>query len=295
MPADNTVYDDLAHTWWDEEEFLHLLRSAFNARFDYYVGVLERTGVLERATGPGGRRPSALDLGCGGGLLLDQFHGAGLQVTGIDPSHAGLLTAAAVTRERGVRAGLVQAVGERLPFADASFDVVYCCDVLEHVASVDAVVGEAARVLRPGGLFLFDTLNRTWRGWFGAILLAQEWSATAFMPRGLHGWDMFVRPHEVRAAVARHGLVPGGITGLGPAGGYPGYARMIWCLRQRAAGRISFAEMSRRVPYVTTRDISIAYAGWAVRPADRYPAGPTGAAEATIRPASSTRAGSSVS
>lgn len=289
MPADNTVYDDLAHTWWDEEAFLHLLRSAFNARFDYYVGVLDKTGLL---AAPGGM---ALDVGCGGGLLLDQFHGIGMRVTGIDPAHAGLLTARAVTREKRVPAGLAQAVGERLPFGDATFDVVYCCDVLEHVSSVDAVVGEIARVLRPGGLFLFDTLNRTARGWFGAILLAQEWSATAFMPRGLHGWDMFVRPAEIRRVVTGHGLVPGGVTGLGPAGGYSGYLRMVWYLRQRAAGRITFAEMSQRVPYVTTRDLSIAYAGWAVRPARSPRGGAEVAGAAAIRPAISTRAGSAPS
>src|SRR5438046_960224 len=68
-----------------------------------------------------------------------------------------------------------QAVGESLPFDDARFDVVYCCDVLELVTNVDLVVGQIARVLRPGGAFLFDTINRTTASKLATIVVAQKW------------------------------------------------------------------------------------------------------------------------
>ena len=98
----------------------------------------------------------------------------------------------------------------------ASFDVVYCCDVLEHVNNVPQVIAETARVLRPGGTYLYDTINRTLRSRWIVIKLLQEWRWTALMPPGLHDWKLFIRPAELQRELVRHGLMPGGLTGLKP-------------------------------------------------------------------------------
>ena len=107
-------------------------------------------------------------------------------------------------------------VGERLPYADASFDALVCVDVLEHVADLDEVLTEVSRTLRPGGVFLFDTINRNPLAWLAAITIAED--LMRILPRGTHDPSMFIRPAEMHAALQRAGLLDGAVTGLGPRG-----------------------------------------------------------------------------
>jgi len=97
-------------------------------------------------------------------------------------------------------------VGEHLPADDACANIAYRVDVVEHVADVSAVVAEAARVLTPGGLFLLDTINRTMISKLVLIKLCQDWPMTAWVPPGLHDWNQFITPAELRDVLARHQL-----------------------------------------------------------------------------------------
>ena len=140
----------------------------------------------------------------------------GALVTGIDPS-AEAITAARIHAEAGGREIAYDVgAGETLPYADASFDAVVCVDVLEHVEDLQRVVDEVARVLRPGGVFLFDTINRTALSRLVTITLAER--VLGVLPRGTHDPALFVRPGELKQAIRRAGLTPGAMTGLGPRG-----------------------------------------------------------------------------
>lgn len=107
-------------------------------------------------------------------------------------------------------------MGEALPYDDARFDAVVCADVLEQVADLHKVMAEVARALRPGGLFLFDTINRNPLARPATITMAED--LLRLLPRGTHDPAKFVKPAELRAAMQRAGLVPGSFTGLGPRG-----------------------------------------------------------------------------
>jgi len=107
-------------------------------------------------------------------------------------------------------------VGEVLPYDDSSFDAVVCVDVLEHVADLNKVLFEVARTLRPGGVFLFDTINRNPLARLATITIAED--ILRLLPRGTHDPAMFIKPRELRAAIEGAGLVPGAVTGLGPRG-----------------------------------------------------------------------------
>ena len=145
MPVDNAIYDRLSHTWWEEDGFLNVLLTALNpARFGYMKRILtEELGI-----DPAGME--VLDVGCGGGLLAEEFAALGSRVTGVDPSAASLETARAHARERGFAIDYQQGTGEELPFADASFDAAYCCDVLEHVDDVGRTGGRSLACCGPG-------------------------------------------------------------------------------------------------------------------------------------------------
>jgi 2-polyprenyl-6-hydroxyphenyl methylase/3-demethylubiquinone-9 3-methyltransferase len=258
MPVDNTMYDRLSHTWWEEDGFLHVLRAALNpARFGYMRRVLTETLALP----PGGLR--TLDVGCGGGLLAEEFARLGCEVTGVDPSLASLEVARAHARERGLAIDYVEGRGERLPFGDAAFRVVYCCDVLEHVDDLELTVAEIARVLQPGGVFLYDTLNRTLRSRLLMIKLAQDWEATRWAEPDLHDWSMFIRPAELESRLARAGLDVRDRVGIAAANP----VAAVKAMRDRARGRIDYAEMGRRLRLRESRDTSGLYAGYALKPA----------------------------
>ena len=128
----------------------------------------------------------ALDVGCGGGFLAEEFARLGFDVVGVDPStvfiEAARRHAAASSLKIDYRVG----EGEQLPLQDRMFDVAYCCDVLEHVSDLDRVMSETARVLKPGGLYLFDTLNRTLQSKLVAIKVIQEWPLTRIVDTPLH-------------------------------------------------------------------------------------------------------------
>lgn len=256
MPVDNDVYDRLAASWWDEDSPLSLLRGVTPGRFGYFRDVLARQGRRPE----GGLR--ALDIGCGGGFLAEEFAAAGCRVTGIDPSPASIDTARAHAGRRGLSIDYRVGSGECLPVPDSAYDLAYCCDVLEHVSDVDRVISEAARVLRPGGLCLFDTINRTVRSKLFMITLMQRWPPTRMVEAAIHDWDMFIRPGELAGLMARHWLETVEITGLGPRASLP-----VACAGFIAArrGRITYGEFSRRLDVGQVSSTAVSYMGFAVK------------------------------
>lgn len=130
------------------------------------------------------------------------------------------------------------------------------------MADVGAVVGETARVLKPGGLFLFDTINRTRLSKLLMIKLCQDWAFTAWMPPRLHDRDQFITPAELRNALARHHLREEGLTGLAPGVSPP---VMIRLMRQLKKGRLSCAEFGHKAAFVLTKDLRVSYIGHAAK------------------------------
>ncbi|MBW8874578.1 MAG: 3-demethylubiquinone-9 3-O-methyltransferase [Acidobacteria bacterium] len=256
MPVDNQLYDTMADSWWDEAGFLHVLRGLNPARFGYMRRVL----VEELGIDPRGRK--TLDVGCGGGILAEELARLGCEVTGVDPSEQSLEAARAHARQEGLAIDYRRATGEALPFPDATFELAYCCDVLEHVTDLRRVVAEIARVLRPGGLFFYDTINRTLRSKLVMIKLFQEWDWTSLMPPNLHDWRMFIKPEELTATLAGSGLQNQGLTGFKPTASPLQIFRL---LRARKRGKISYLEAIRRIDLRESSDKSILFMGWARR------------------------------
>jgi len=256
MAIDNAIYDRIPDAWWSDDSFMALLRNAVNPpRFEYFQEILLRRPVRPESL-------SVLDVGCGGGLLSERFAALGCAVTGVDRSLPTLAAAREHARSSRLEISYRPGDAEALPFGGAEFDVACCCDVLEHVDDVDRVVAEIARVLKPGGLFFFDTINRTWQSNLLAIKAAQDWALTRLVPRNVHVWERFVRPQELAASCERHGLAAGEFVGLSPA---MNPLRALASLARLKLGRISFGEMGRTFVLAKSRDLSLSYMGYAVR------------------------------
>jgi 2-polyprenyl-6-hydroxyphenyl methylase / 3-demethylubiquinone-9 3-methyltransferase len=174
-------YDQQAAEWWSETSTIFPLSKLNPLRFQYFDRIV-----------PQWRGLRVLDVGCGGGYTCEFLARRGALVTGLDQSPACIHSAKAHAAATGLAIDYHPGVGEALPFADQHFDVVVCVDVLEHVDSPAATVAEISRVLKPGGLFCFDTINRTWQSRLLMIWLLEDW--LRLIPHGVHDWQKFVPP-----------------------------------------------------------------------------------------------------
>ncbi|MDB4953656.1 MAG: gamma-tocopherol methyltransferase [Myxococcales bacterium] len=186
-PVNNAWYADLGPRWYEAEDTpIALLRAESRHRNPWIADQI--TGVL------GAAPQRVLDLGCGAGFLSNFLATRGHHVTGIDTTAENLAVAAAYDRTSSVRYEVGDACA--LPFPDASFDVVCAMDLLEHVEQPARLVGEVRRVLRPGGLFLFHTFNRTWQA--DLIVIKGVELFVKNTPEHLHVKRLFITPDELR-------------------------------------------------------------------------------------------------
>jgi 2-polyprenyl-6-hydroxyphenyl methylase / 3-demethylubiquinone-9 3-methyltransferase len=253
MKVDNHFYDRVASQWWDETGPLYALHPSANpARIEYVLKTL--MGEL----GTGFHR--VLDLGCGGGFVSEALVHSGLEVCGIDPSEPSLMAARVHALQSGLEIDYRLGYGEHLPLTDSSFDAVCCLDALEHVTDLGAVLSEVARVLRPGGVFIYDTINRTFKSRFVIAFLLQDFPPTRLAPKRLHDPKMFITPKELQSGMAWNGLEPCETIGMAPQVGLLTLARDM---RLCKLGRIAPAEAFRRSKVGPSTDTSISYVGFA--------------------------------
>ncbi len=241
MPVDNEWYHDLGDAWWDPEGVVGPLHEINPVRVEYFCGVL---GDLT------GQR--LLEIGCGGGLMAEEYAKRGASVTAVDRSAASIVIATRHARESGLKIDYAPSVGERLPFANCSFDAVLSADTLEHVDDVDLVVSEAARVLRPGGRFVYDTVNRTWKSRLLLVWLPQNVFHIA--PPDTHEYARFIKPDDLQTVMARHGLQNCETRGLA-------------LKRNPIAAGISFARTRKLGGFQLGDDTSMSYVGYAEKAA----------------------------
>lgn len=205
MANDLTIYDKHADSWWDgSQRFLRLLHNIVPARMRYFSTLLDWRGK------------TVLDLGCGGGFMSEAMAREGAHVTGVDPAAQAIAAAQEHARQEGLAIDYRVGSGERVPLDDESVDCVVCVDVLEHVTSLDAVLDEVARVLKPGGVFLYDTINRTPLASLVLVHLGE--TILGLLPRGTHDPEMFIKPEELTAKLVERGFAVGPIVGLSPNG-----------------------------------------------------------------------------
>lgn len=252
---DNDIYSRIADSWWKDDSVLCLLRHHLNpCRFDYFQEVL--SARIQKPLS----ECRVLDVGCGGGFLSEEFAKVGCQVVGIDPSLQSLEAARAHAQLNNHDIEYHEGYAENLPYEDASFDIVCCCDVLEHVRNIEQVIADASRVISNEGIYCFDTVNRTLISWLFYIKIAQDWKSTSYMPPNLHDWKMFVRPRELRKLFRRHRMEAKDFVGMGPN---VNPFRVIHELRRLKRGEIDFSGFSSQMKTIRTSDMSCSYMGFA--------------------------------
>jgi 2-polyprenyl-6-hydroxyphenyl methylase/3-demethylubiquinone-9 3-methyltransferase len=192
-PAELQKFSDLAHRWWDPTGSFRPLHEINPLRLDW---------IDQRAVLPGKR---VLDVGCGGGILSESMSVRGAEVLGIDLADKPLRVAQLHALESGARVRYRPVSAEELAQeAAASFDVVTCMEMLEHVPDPDSTVAACAALARPRGWVFFSTINRNPRSFLMAIVGAEY--VLGLLPRGTHEYARFIRPSELARAARESGL-----------------------------------------------------------------------------------------
>jgi 2-polyprenyl-6-hydroxyphenyl methylase / 3-demethylubiquinone-9 3-methyltransferase len=153
-----------------------------------------------------------LDIGCGGGVFCEPLAQLGAQVVGIDPAETAIKAAIQHAHQTGVQIDYRCTTAEALAGAGERFDVVLAMEVIEHAADTDVFIQHCARLVKPGGLAILSTLNRTFKSYAFAIAIGEY--ILRLLPRGTHQWHKFRTPDEIRLAMERSGLRVSNVTGV---------------------------------------------------------------------------------
>src|SRR5580692_11535698 len=205
-------FSRLAGEWWDPGGKMAVLHKFNPVRLAY---------IRDAACGQFGRdarRPPCLDalrildIGCGGGILCEPLARLGAAVVGADPSPNNIEAAKLHAQGNALAIDYRLTAAEALADAGERFDVVLAMEVVEHVADMGLFVRRCAEMVKPGGLMVAATLNRTLKSFALAIVGAEY--VLRWLPRGTHQWDKFVTPNELEIALVQAGLRVGGETGV---------------------------------------------------------------------------------
>ena len=201
-PSELAKFSALAHRWWDPtSEFRPL----------HEINPLRLGHIEKLAGGLAGKR--IVDVGCGGGILAEAMAAKGAHVVGIDLAEKPLKVAMLhrVESGSGVDYRLISAetLAEESP---GSFDLVTCMEMLEHVPDPPSTVRACAKLVRPGGLVVFSTLNRNAKSFLLAIVGSEY--VLGLLPKGTHEYARFIRPSELSRACRAAGLAVTDLTGM---------------------------------------------------------------------------------
>jgi 2-polyprenyl-6-hydroxyphenyl methylase/3-demethylubiquinone-9 3-methyltransferase len=206
-------FEAMAEDWWNPDGKFAPLHKFNPVRLAYIRDRLCRRFDRD----PMAERPleglRLLDIGCGGGLLTEPMHRMGASITGVDASERNIGIAAAHAAQSGLevdyRAGTVE---ELVASGTEPYDAVLNCEVVEHVADVGLFLGACAQLVRPGGMMVLATLNRTPKSYALAIVGAEY--VLRWLPRGTHQWKKFLRPSEIADCLRPEGIVIDEMTGV---------------------------------------------------------------------------------
>ncbi len=186
-------FSEMAHRWWDPNSEFKPLHEINPLRLGWIDSIADLRGK------------NVVDIGCGGGILSESMARAGATVRGIDLSTKALKVADLHSLESGVAVTYeeiaAEALAARMP---ASFDVVTCMEMLEHVPDPASIVRACATLVRPGGHVFFSTINRNLKAYLLAVLGAEY--VLNMLPRGTHDYDKFIKPAELARFARQAGL-----------------------------------------------------------------------------------------
>lgn len=200
-PEEAEFFADLAKDWWNPKGKMASLHQVNPVRLEFIRAAIDaHFGIEAKSIRPLSGK-SALDIGCGAGLVCEPLSRLGAAVTGVDAASENVSAAAAHADAGGL--DIRYMAGEVASLDIGTFDLVTCLEVIEHVADKEAFLADVANRLAPNGLLVLSTPNRTAAS---RVLLVGAAEAIGYVPKGTHHWEDFITPEELEALLAEVGL-----------------------------------------------------------------------------------------
>ena len=201
-----------AEEWWNPAGALKPLHKLNPTRLEYIRDTV--CAYFKRPVGASDafKGLSILDVGCGGGLLCEPMARLGGAVTGLDASQQGIEAAKAHAAQSGLKITYQNASAEDFARKGQQYDVITALEILEHVADIDSLLASIKTLLKPNGIVLLSTVNRTPKSFLMAIVAAEY--ILGWVPKGTHDWRKFIKPSELAGHLQQAGLDVSDITGM---------------------------------------------------------------------------------
>jgi 2-polyprenyl-6-hydroxyphenyl methylase / 3-demethylubiquinone-9 3-methyltransferase len=203
-PSEVARFEAMAKTWWDTDGPMAVLHKFNPIRLAY----IREKACTRFDRDAKSMRPleglTLVDIGCGGGVLSEPLARLGATVTGLDPAPTNIAVATLHAQKGNVPVSYRNSTIEEAVANGERFDIVLAMEVVEHVTDAAAFTASVCAALKPGGLLVMATLNRTLKSWALAIVGAEY--VLRWLPRGTHDWQKFVTPDELAEAIADGGV-----------------------------------------------------------------------------------------
>jgi 2-polyprenyl-6-hydroxyphenyl methylase/3-demethylubiquinone-9 3-methyltransferase len=214
--AEVARFSAIADEWWDERGKFAPLHKLNPVRISYLRDQLIRHFSGADAAHGASATPlnnlSLVDIGCGGGLIAEPMARLGATVTGIDASATNISVASLHAKAAGVPVTYRATTAEQLAIEGAQFDVVLALEIVEHVAEVALFYDAITALVKPGGVLVMSTLNRTAKSYALGIIGAEY--ILRWLPKGTHTWSKFIKPSEMAADLRKRGMLVEDTCGL---------------------------------------------------------------------------------
>ncbi|MTH33386.1 bifunctional 2-polyprenyl-6-hydroxyphenol methylase/3-demethylubiquinol 3-O-methyltransferase UbiG [Paracoccus limosus] len=203
-PAEVAKFQAMAAEWWDPQGKFKPLHMLNPTRLDYVTAQIAGQFGRDRDAALPFEGLTILDIGCGGGLMAEPMARLGATVTGADAATGNIAVASLHAEEQGLAIDYRATTSEALAAEGHSYDAVMALEIVEHVADPAEFIATCRDLVKPGGLLIQSTLNRTAKS-FGAAIIGAEW-IMRWLPKGTHDWRRFITPDELATMTEATGL-----------------------------------------------------------------------------------------
>lgn len=202
--AEVARFSAIADEWWDTRGKFAPLHRLNPVRLEYLQDQIIRHFSRNGQSATPLENLSLVDIGCGGGLIAEPMARLGANVTGIDASQTNITVASLHAKNSSLAIDYQATTAEKLAQSGKQFDVVFALEIIEHVADTSLFYDALTALVKPGGLLILSTLNRTPKSYALGIIGAEY--VLRWVPRGTHTWRKFIRPSEMAGALTRRGF-----------------------------------------------------------------------------------------
>lgn len=208
-PKELEKFQRIASQWWDKEGEFKILHKINPIRLSY---ITEKISQYLKSSNRSLAAINILDVGCGGGLITVPLCKLGANITGIDAIAENIMVAQNYAAEHNLSINYLQSTVEKLPKQHNQYDVVICLEVIEHVASPSDFVKNLASLVKPSGILIISTINRTIKSYLLAVLMAEY--VLGWVPKQTHNYNKFLKPSELNSMLTSNQLTLKELQGL---------------------------------------------------------------------------------